>query len=284
MKTEKIIYADPRDVTFLVRRDRDPEGFALVKESVRKIGVVQIIKAKKIGPRKWLANFGQGRCEALIELYNETKDKRFLRVPIEPVQDISPGAFLSENLLRRQLTWQQQAKLIKQDVDALPQPLSQMDLLDIAKRWFITVAHLGKLLRILDRLSPKLEKELKQMTLREAELLTSLPPAGQEIVMQTLAEEGLEKTPANVASVVKKAKEQHLATGQWSKSMLRASLKRVGEDLARVRTSLKPIRLHWSLGPQNLEAILTEKKYAPIKAAIKKAKINTEKFIEAMKP
>lgn len=279
----KPIYADPRNVTFLVKRDRDPEGFALLKEGIRKHGVIQIVKAKKIGPNKWLANFGQGRCEALIELYGETKDKRFLRLPIEEVKDISPGAFLSENLLRRKYTWQQQARLIKGEVDAAPKPLTPDKLLEIAERWFITVAHLGKLLRILDRLSPSLEKELKQMTIREAELLTTLPAAGQEIVMQTLAEEGVAKTPANIASVVRRAKEQHLQTGQWSKTMLRQSLKRVGEDLARVRTSLKPIRLHHSLGPVNLEMLLTEKKYAKIAAAIRKAKINVEKFLEAMK-
>lgn len=293
MKTEQIIYVDPREVTFLIHRDREPEGFALMKDSIREIGVRQPLQGENIehlpakdrrrpdgGLFKWRANFGEGRCLASIELYEETRDRVHLRVPLEKVDKISPGAFLAENLIRRGLSWQEQARLIKQDVEAEEGPLTPDKLFALSQRYFITVAHLEKLLRILQKLSPSLEKELKEMTIREAELLTSLPSAGQEIVIETLKEEGVAKTAANIASVVRRAREQHQETGQWSKSALKASLKRVGEDLERVRKSLKPIRLHHSLGPENLKMLLQDRKF---RNQLSKHKINVGKFEEAMK-
>lgn len=293
MKTEQIIYVDPREVTFLIHRDRDAEGFALLKDAIREMGVRQPIQVRPMTNdecrstkgKKWQAFFGQGRCTAAIELYEETGDKRFLRVPAtiekEDEGEIA-GRFLSENLIRRGLSWQEQAQLIKQDVEAEAQKgvLTPQQLFDIAKRWFITVAHLEKLMRILQKLSPSLERELKEMTIREAELLTSLPSAGQEIVIETLKEEGVEKTAANIASVVRRAREQHQETGKWSKSALQASLKRVGEDLERVRKSLKPIRLHHSIGPENLKMLLQDRKF---RNQLSKHKINTAKFQEAIK-
>lgn len=276
---DQIIYVDPREVTFLIHRDRDPEGFALLVESIRAMGIRQPIQVRPAtkGKHKWQAFFGEGRCTAAIELYQETKDKSFLRVPATIEKEAEgeiAGRFLSENLIRRNLSWQEQAKLIKRDVDAGLSPEQ------VALGYFITAAHLEKLLRILQKLSPALERELKDMTIREAELLTSLPSAGQEIVFETLQEEGLEKSASNIASVVRRAREQHQETGEWSKSALKASLKRVNEDLERVRKSLKPIRLHHSLGPANLESLLQDKKF---RRALDKHKINYSKFEEAMK-
>lgn len=283
MKTDQIIYVDPREVTFLIHRDRDPEGFALMKDSIREMGIRQPIQVRKKADGKWQAFFGEGRCTAALELFEETGDKRFLRVPAtietEAEAEIA-GRFLSENLIRRSLSWQEQARLIKQDVEAEAGELTPDRLFALSQRYFITVAHLEKLLRILQRLSPSLEKELKAMTIREAELLTSLPTAGQEIVIETLKEEGLEKTASNIASVVRKAREQHQETGQWSKSALKASLKRVGEDLDRVRKSLKPIRLHHSLGPENLRMLLQDRKF---RNQLSKHKINVGKFEETLK-
>jgi len=286
MKTEQIIYVDPREVTFLIHRDRDPEGFALMKDSIREMGIRQPIQVRELtqkGQHKWQAFFGEGRCTAALELFEETGDKRFLRVPATIEKEAEgeiAGRFLSENLIRRSLSWQEQARLIKQDVEAEGGPLTPDRLFALSQRYFITVAHLEKLLRILSKLSPALEKELKEMTIREAELLTSLPSAGQEIVIETLKEEGLQKTASNIASVVRRAREAHQETGQWSKSALKASLKRVGEDLERVRKSLKPIRLHHSLGPANLETLLQDRKF---RRALDKHKINYAKFEEAMK-
>lgn len=283
MKADQIIYVDPREVTFLIHRDRDPEGFALMKDSIREMGIRQPIQVRKKADGKWQAFFGEGRCTAALELYRETRDKRFLRVPAtietEAEAEIA-GRFLSENLIRRSLSWQEQARLIKQDVEAEAGELTPNRLFALSQRYFITVAHLEKLLRILQRLSPSLEKELKEMTIREAELLTALPTQGQEIVIETLKEEGLEKTASNIASVVRKAREQHQETGQWSKSALKASLKRVGEDLERVRKSLKPIRLHHSLGPENLKMLLQDRKF---RNQLSKHRINVSKFEEAMK-
>src|SRR4051812_26075796 len=119
--TEQIVSVDPRDVKFLIHRDRPKEGYALLKQAIREIGVRQPVHVRDIsdwpakdrkrpegGLWKWEALFGEGRTTALKELYEETGDKRFLRLPAI-IKDVPEGevvgAFLAENLLRRPDSW-----------------------------------------------------------------------------------------------------------------------------------------------------------------------------------
>lgn len=284
----EITYIDPHEIKFLIHRDRDPEAFHYVKESIRSIGIQQPLKVRDIsswkpdkrrrpdgGHFKWEAQFGEGRTTAAIELYAETKDTRFRKVPAI-IEDVSEGEivgrFLSENLLRRNYTWLEQAKLVKADFDA------GIPLDAIAKALFITSAHVGKLLSVLQRGSPKIEAELKKLTLKQAGELTSLPAAGQEIVIETLTEAGLDRS--QLTAVVHKAREIADESGELSKTALKQSLKRTREDLDDVRQVLKLKRLHHSLGPVNLGELLEVKAF---RTALDSYGINYKHFLENVK-
>lgn len=266
--SEEIITLDPREIKFLIHRDRAPEGFRLLKEAIREIGVRQPLHVRDIsdwpakdrkrpegGVYRWEALFGEGRTTALKELYEETKDKRFLALPAI-VKDVPEktvvSAFLAENLLRRNHPWLDQAKLIKADVD------NGASIKDIAKAYFITEAHATKLLRILSQMSLKVKDRFGKMPLNTAEQVITLPKKSQNIVLDVMMEEGLELS--QLPAVVKKAK-QVSRSEKLSKTALRQSVRRVQEDLDAIRPQLKLIRLHHSLCVPNIELLLQEKSF-----------------------
>lgn len=282
MNTETLIEINPYDVKFLIHRQRELARFKLLKEAIREIGVRQPLHVRDIsgwpakdrrrtdgGLYKWEAHFGEGRTTACIELYEETEDRRFLQLPaiVKEIPEAEiVGRFLSENLLRRDHTWLDQAKLIRADVERGLTPRQ------ISNRYFITEAHATKLLRVLQALSPRITRQLKGMSLSDATLITTLSAKGQEIVLETLTEGKMDKL--QLPALVKKAKRLQ-ETGNLSKSALKASLKRVDEDLSRIRERLKLYRLHHSLGPENLEILLKGKTF---RAELDRAGINYNRF------
>lgn len=285
MNSEELIEINPYEVKFLIRRGRDPKKFALVKESIGAIGVQMPLHVRDIsswpvkdrrrpdgGLYKWEAAFGEGRTTAMIQLYEETNDRRFLKLPAI-VKDIPEkeivGRFLSENILRRDHSWFDQAKLIRADVN---RGFSEKD---IAKRYFISERHAKKLIHIIDVSSSRLKKQLKEMTLKDAMVITSIPAKAQDIVLDTLTENKLDNT--QIAHVVKQAKKLD-DRGELSKTALKASLKRVGEDLSRTRDRLKLYRLHASIGPDNLKILLSGKAF---RGELDRHGINYQKFMEA---
>jgi hypothetical protein len=198
--TDDIITVDPREVTFLIHRDRDPVRFELVKDSIRELGVIQPLHVRDItdwpakdrrrpdgGLYKWQAMFGEGRCTALIELHSATQDARFLRCPAI-VKVIPPGEivgrFLAENILRRDLPWADQARLIRAEVEQRlresepdgrkPKAKPRTFIREIAQHYFITEGHAAKLLRILSQASVELSRSLQKFTLEEAETIVAL--------------------------------------------------------------------------------------------------------------
>lgn len=286
------ITVNPYEVMFIIHRDRDPAEFKQIKESVRQMGVMIPIQVRDItswptdrrrrddgGLYKWQAFFGQGRCTACIELYESTKDDSFLKVPAtvetQPESEIA-GRFLTENLLRNPLSWQEQAQLIRGDIESLGK-IDKRSIATVAKAYFVSPAHVLKLLRTLQKLSPEVEKELSGMTIADAEKLSSLPATGQEIVMSTLKEEGLDK--GQVAALVRRAKRITEEGTPLSKSALKQSLQRLNEELSRARQSAKPLRLHYAIGPENLTAMLDNPK---LRKAFDDEGINTKKFEEAV--
>lgn len=285
--TETIIEIDPREVKFLIHRDRDAEGFRLLKEAIRAIGVRQPLHVRDIsgwpakdrrrpdgGLYKWEAHFGEGRTTACLELYVETKDRKWLKLPaiIKNIPEAEiVGSFCNENITRRDHSLWHQAHLIKGEVDAGVTPK------EIAARMFTTVGHINKLLRILTQASPRIARQLKGMSLKEASLITTLPAKGQEIVLETLTEgqHGMAQLPA----IVKKARKLE-ESGELSKTALKQSLKRVDEDLDRIRPRIKLARLHHSIGPENLEILLKDKLF---RAELDRHGINHKRFEEEMR-
>jgi hypothetical protein len=183
--------------------------------------------------------------------------------------------------LRKKQTWQQKARLIKAEIG--DRKADKKVVAELARKYFVTPAHVFKLLRILQQATPKARETLEELTVEEAEQLTSLPATGQEIVIETLKEEGL--PPSQLPALVKKAKELRQggrdvseATG-LSKTALRASLRRVDEDLGQLRQSLKLKRLHWSLGSENLRMLLSDTTF---RRALDKRGINYKRFMEGI--
>lgn len=274
----ELITVDPRDVVFIIHRDRDEKEFRNLKAAIRDMGIRIPLRVRPVdGKKKWQAFYGEGRCRAAIELYEETGDKSFLQVPALLDTKASESeiavAFLTENISRSSLSWQEQAQLFKAELgDSKP---DRKMVKALAKAFFVSETHILKLLRILQKLSPDLEKELKGMTVENAEALIALPVKGQEIVFETLHEEGLAKS--DVASVVRRAKRLTEEGAPLSKKALRDELRRVKEDLERERKTAKPLRLHWSLGPANIQTLLADKQW---RKALDKEGVNYKKFEE----
>lgn len=286
MNSEELIEINPYEVRVLVHRDREPQRFKLIKESIAELGVRHPVQVRDIsglparerrrpdgGLYKWELHFGEGRTTALIQLYEKTGDRRFLKLPAivkERSENEMAGAFLSENILRRDHAWLDQANLIRADVSR------GLSVKEIAERYFLSEGHVTTLVNIVEGAGKRLKKQLKDMTLKQATAMTSLPARSQEIVLDTLEEAKLDNR--QIQHVVKKAKELN-ATGDLSKMALKASLKRVGEDLSKVRERLKLHRLHHSLGPQNLEFLLEDKTF---RAELDRVGVNYQKFFEAV--
>lgn len=294
-----LITINVEDVMFVIHRDRDRETFNReVKEPIRQMGVRIPLKVRDIShwPRerrqrphgglyKWQAFYGEGRSLAVTELAKETGDRSWLQVPALLDNKASESeiavAFLTENISRSDLSWMELGQLLRGDAEALEAKrggkLTKADVKTLAKAYFVGEGHVLKMLRVLQKLSPALEKELKGVTLQDAEALTSLPAKGQEIVIETMAEEGLSQS--DVAAVVRRARRAVESDQPLSKTALKAELRRVREDLDRERKTAKPLRLHHSLGPENVMALLARPDF---RKAIDKEGINYKRFEAAV--
>lgn len=255
-----------------VRRARPAEPFNRLKESIKEIGLRMPIQVRELPRRKdgykYELIVGQGRMQAFKELRKDSIPAIVVDVPEGEIV----GRFLAENVMRRRLSWQEKARLLKEEVSRIGMP-TKADLEVLAKRYFITPAYVAKLINILKQASPKVQGDLDSMTVTEAETLTSLPARNQDIVIETMREEAI---PAHEMPVVaRQAKKLAQSGGELNKTALKATLRRVGEDLGRLRQSMKPIRLHHSLGPANLQMLLSDKAF---RKAMDKKKINYSKF------
>lgn len=275
MKTAQEVHEiDPAKVRVFVHRERNQEEFARSVDDTRRRGQIEpgevrdirhLPKDERRRPDGGLFDFGlvvgEGRLQRAQEL--GVKFKAFI-VERSEVQTV--GRFLSENMNRVSLPWADKARLIKPLLD------SGVPAEEIAKRHSLTPGHVAKFRRILDKTQAGLEREVASMAMNEAEEFTSLPAGHQSIVMQVFAE----TKPGTIRELVKKAKSvAEEQGGKLSKRALSQSLERVNDDLRSLRERLKLTRLHWSLGPQSLIALLSDKKFRAL--AIKEG-VNVEKF------
>lgn len=280
MTPTDIRYIDTGSIRPFVSRARPVEGFERMKESIREIGLRVPIQVRDIsdwppekrGKYKYELIAGEGRLKACKEL-------RIAQIPaivVDVPESEVVGRFLAENVMRKKLPWQSKARLLKEDVDRIGTP-TKADLEVLAKRYFVEVPYVVKLLKILNRSSPTVQKDIDKLTVEEAETLTSLPAKGQDIVVSVLHEEGLSKK--DISTVVKKARTLGEEGKELSKTALRASLRRESETLQRLNQSLKPLRLHFSNGPENIMALLSDPKYRKL---MESERINFAKFEQAM--
>lgn len=282
----EIIYILTDEIKFLIRRDRDRAEFEQLKEAIRDIGVRQPLQVRDIsswkpndrrrpegGFYKWEALFGEGRVTAVQELFAETKDPRWKTVPAI-VLDVPQGEvlarFLSENLMREDLSWVERAELLRSDINAGMTPAQ------LAEVHHLTPNHVGKLLRVLKRTSPKILEAVRELTVNEAEPLSRLPHASQEIVVEALKEAGLHgsQTPA----VVHLAQEQ-ASRGTLSKAALVGHITRLRQAVKDQRPAVKMWRLRMAIGPQIYgEELLKDKKLLKM---LEEREVNWKPFMEA---
>jgi len=251
---------DTNSIKFFVRRSRSPGAYSRLKESIRELGLKQPIHVKDIsewppsdrsrpggGHYKYELICGQGRLQAFREL-------GWSRIPamiINVAENEIVGRFLAENVMRKKLSWYDKAQLVKRDVDA------GTDIDTIREKYFVTAGQVYKYLRILRQASGKLlsQSEIEKLSMNQAEELTSVDAATQEIVVDVLREEQL--STSQIKSLVRKAK-QLGREGTLSKTTLKESLRNLQKALKEIHNRLKTKRLHWTLGPYNLRQVLGE--------------------------
>lgn len=266
----EIIDLPVRQIKPLVSRARAKAPFERMKDSIKEHGIHRPIRVRPLkgdARYKFELIWGEGRLKAQRELRRET-----IPAIVEKVDSPDAvGMFLLENLSRKKLSWQEKARLIKAQIG--DHKIDKHMVNSLAESYFVTPAHVVKLLRILQKAAPKTKETLDKLTVEEAEELTSLPATGQEIVIETLRDEKLRH--GAIPELVRKAKAIRQSGSDLSKTALKQSLRRVDEELSRLRGKLKLKRLHWALSVENLKMLLSDKTF---RKALDRRGINYAKF------
>lgn len=270
---------DVDSIKIFVHRSRQKEGFERLKQSIQETGLHMPIQVRDISDRppserkkpeggcyKYELICGQGRLTAFQEL--ERKKIPALIVKAEQAEVV--GRFLAENMIRKPLAWAEKARLVKQELD------SGASVDDVVRKFVITPGHVHKLTRIVSKTAQGLEDEVAAMPMNDAEVFTTLPESDQAIVVEVLRE----NPDRAIREVLKQAREITEAGTELSKLALTQSLKRVDGELSELRKSLKLIRLHHSLGPSNLQTLLSDRKF---KRQLVDAGVNLKRFEEVTK-
>jgi ParB family chromosome partitioning protein len=278
MKTKHEL-VDCDRIKIFVHRDRDRERFEAMKASIADRGLKQPIQVRDITqwpeeerkrPEGGLYHYGIITGEGRLTAFRELGKKQIPAYVVAKTSDAETvGMFLAENLNRDPLPWVHKAKLMKAAIDSGETPE------EIGKRFFVSPRHVQKCAHILGRTAKGLEEAVEAMTIADAEALTSLKPEEQRIVIEVAHEI---KATGQVKELVKQAKE--LADKEEGEGLsalgLKRSLERLGEELKRVRSELKPLRLHYAIGPANIRHLLKD---AKIRKALDAEKVNYSKFI-----
>lgn len=265
---------DPKSIRIFIHRDREKTGHEQAVRDTRRRGQIMPGKVRDIRhlPKEQRARkgggyydfelvYGQGRLLRALKL-----GRKFWAVVDKVTELESVAEFLSENLNREPLPWEQRARLV--------QPLLQEGRTaeEIAETLSLSPKHVLKLKRILDKTAAGLEDEVAAMDMNDAEALTALPAGHQTIVMEAFHE----TKPASILELVKFARKvTEKVDGDLSRTALRKSLDRLTEDLQRMRDRLKLLRLHHALSVQNLQLLLEDRKF---RAALKAEGVSVAKF------
>lgn len=274
MKAKPIHDVDPFKVKIFVHRTRAEAEFEQVVANIKKHGqkhpaqvrdITHLPKEQRMEDGRlcdWGLITGEGRTLACRRL------KRKLLAFVEKQKDAElVSTFLGENLNREALPWACKARLIEPELKA-GRTFEQ-----IAEQLQISVSHVQKFHRILSKTAPETEAEIASMPINDAEVLTTLKPAEQKIVLDAMRESGVRE----VKAMVRKAREAIEAQpeAELSKKALADSLKRLDEDLKRTRDQLKLARRDLVLGPENLQFLLSQPEF---RRQVVKKKINISHF------
>jgi ParB-like chromosome segregation protein Spo0J len=231
----KLISVKVADVRTFVERARGEIGFAALKQSLADVGLkvpIEIRDITSLPPRerrrpegghyRWELNSGQGRLTAARQLGWKT-------IPAILVETTAPetvGRFLAENMIRRPQPWAEKGRVVRDLVQA------GQTLADVAGSLGITVAHARKYLRVVNKTAPEVADEVAEMGMNAAEVLTTLPPADQLIVMQAIRE------GQDAHQVIANARQLARAGHAVTPSALRRDLAAVEAELREIRALL----------------------------------------------
>lgn len=267
---------DPKAVKVFVHRTRDQVKKARIKDAMKSrlafipIQVRDIADWPKDDRRRpdgglylYELIVGEGRLENALELGWQKIPATFPKSG----QAETIGRFLGENLMREPLPWAEKAKLVKAELDSGKTPA------EVAKLFFISEAHVERCRRILSKAAVGLGEEIAAMAMNEAEILTTLPPEEQKVIVEVLKDAGA--IDGNVQAVVAKAKALKAENQTLSFTSLKKSLERVDEELKEKREILKAVRWDWAQCVGNLNTLLADPVFVK---ALKKAGVSTARF------
>ena len=251
-----------------ISRARAKAGFEAMKASISAEGLKMPIQVRDLGRKdgdgiRYVLIAGEGRTTAAREL---GWDKITALIVDAPEQE-TVGRFLAENMIRRNIPWQEKGRLIRDEMK------TGRTLEEIAHSYHIDPHHAAKLLRVVNKIGDEVEAD--GLTMNEAEVLTTLPAAGQKIVMEVARE-----SQQSIQVVVRKARTLQKGGEGWTKAALQKALRSVDEGLAKLRTTLKRLRLHHAIGPVNVSVLLRDRGFRKLAEA---AKLNVRTFEEIAK-
>lgn len=249
-----------------ISRAREKEGWKALRDTMADVGLKVPIEVRDIRhwPREARVNRhemvcdyelvkGEGRLEAAIDLGWKTIPGFIKDAPeVEIV-----GRFLAENIIRTPLSWFEKGRLIADQLN-VGTPFDE-----IVKRLHISENLASKYLRVCRKTGDEVKDDVAAMPVNDAEVLTRLPARGQKFVMEVVRETG-----APVRDVAKRAIHLTASKGEvWTKAELSKALRRVDDELQKVKPRVKMYRMHCSIGPENIDRFLTRDAF---RAAAKK--------------
>lgn len=251
-----------------ISRARNKTGFDAMKASIKAEGLKMPIQVRDLGRKdsegiRYVLIAGEGRTTAAREL-------GWAKIPaliIDAPEQETVGRFLAENVMRRNIPWQEKGRMIRDELK------TGRTLEEIAAAYHIETRHAAKLVRVVNKIGDGVDAE--SLSMNEAEVLTTLPGDGQKIVMEVARE-----TKQPVQAVVKKARRLQEKGEGWTKAALQKAIRSVDEGLAKMRATLKRLRLHHAIGPINVATLLKDRGFRKLAES---AKLNTAAFEEVTK-
>lgn len=259
-----------------ISRARTKAEFEAMTESIRVHGLKVPIEVRDITdepaesrkrPEGGLYRFELVKGEGRTEAFRVLGKRKIPAYVVKAKQSEIAGRFLAENMIRKPLPWIEKARLVKAEHDAGKSNV------EIAKMLFISQPYVSRLLQVASKTAIGLERDVAAMPFEDARELTELPAPEQQIVVEAWRE----NPGRQVREIVRKAVQARETDGELTATGLRASMKRVEDELKNIRESMKVTRLHHALGVSNIAVLLKGKKF---RAALTAAGVNIARFEE----
>ena len=219
------------NVDILIPRERNAERHEWQASHIAKYGQLHPIKVipnpRKNG-KKYLLVYGQGRLESAAHL---GKKKIETTIDHEMSYIEAVEQWFTENVVRRELTAYDKAKVLKQLHDI------GISIRDLAKRFCISPAYTKMLLRVFEKGSPKIHEQLQVKGPRKIQMAHAVRIVGsfdnfndQEAIVRTLRKLGIH-SQKTVEIIIEKAKNLKYTDTKISTEKLIKALRNIEIEL-----------------------------------------------------